>query len=512
MIGLRRVRSIGWFESILLALLAAALVHAAYVLWIGLFQPLVRNTFRETQTAVSAYWIWRGGPWLAYETPVLGFPWAIPNEFPTYQWIVALLRLAGVPIPTGGKLVSFLFFIGCLFPACSLFKTLQLPIFSFLIFAILFLTSPFYLYFSGAVLIESCALFFGFWWLACYARFLRQRQASDAAWSLAAGSLATLSKLTTFAPFGFLGGILFLVAVRECVGRRRSVAQLLVDGLLCVFPLIPGLAWVPYTDAIKSQNAVGAMLTSSKLTTWNFGTLAQRLDVSNWRDIVLGRMLLHAFGDSLIIAGLVYGAALVSATRYVALVGAASGAFVITILVFTNLHLNHDYYQYSNLVFAIAAVAFSITCIAEKRLLRPLALLVLLAVVTGHLAYFYRAYAPVLSQASWTEPRIQIALAAKQNTSQDRALVVFGDDWSSVVPYYSERKAFVIPAWAPQATFEELFKNPKKLLGNVDLGGVVVCPAYLDQYGANRTSIEAFISGKKVLAASEACQLYGAAG
>jgi hypothetical protein len=491
--------------------LLAALVNAAYALWIGLFQPLVRNTFRESQTAVSAYWIWRGGPWIAYQTPTLGFPWATPFEFPTYEWIVALLRLAGVPIHIGGKFVSFSFFIGCLFPVRSLFKTLQLPPFSFLIFSILFLTSPFYLYFSGAVLIESCALFFGFWWLACYARFLQQRRVTDATWSLLAGSFAALSKLTTFAPFGFLAGLLFLIAIRKCLGRERTVTQLFTDGLLCVFPLIPGLAWVAFTDALRSQNMVGAMLTTSKLAPWNFGTLAQRLDVSNWRDIILGRMLLQAFGDSLVIAGLVYWAALAS-TRYVALLAAASGAFLITILVFTNLHLKHDYYQYSNSVFAIAAVAFSVTCIAEMRSLRPLALLVLFAIVAGHLTYFYRAYAPVLYSASWTNPMIQIALAAKQNTSQDQALVVFGDDWSSVIPYYSERKAFVIPPWAPQATFEELFKNPKKLLGNLDLGGVVVCPAHLENYGANKTSIEALINGKKMLAESETCKLYNAGG
>jgi ABC-type spermidine/putrescine transport system permease subunit I len=64
------------------------------------------------------------------------------------------------------------------------------------------------------------------------------------------------------------------------------------------------------------------MLTSSNLAIWHFGTLAQRLDVSNWHDIILGRMLLQAFGDSLVIAGLVWVAALASA-RYVALLGAA---------------------------------------------------------------------------------------------------------------------------------------------------------------------------------------------
>jgi hypothetical protein len=63
---------------------------------------------------------------------------------------------------------------------------------------------------------ESCALFFGFWWLASYARFLQQRRVTDAGWSLLAGSFATLSKLTTFAPFGLLGGLLLLAESETC--------------------------------------------------------------------------------------------------------------------------------------------------------------------------------------------------------------------------------------------------------------------------------------------------------
>jgi hypothetical protein len=41
---------------------------------------------------------------LAYETPVWGYPWSIPMEFPIYQWIVALFGLIGIPIETAGRL------------------------------------------------------------------------------------------------------------------------------------------------------------------------------------------------------------------------------------------------------------------------------------------------------------------------------------------------------------------------------------------------------------------------
>ena len=68
------------------------LLHAAYFLWIGLDHPALDfYAFRQTQTALSAYWLWHDGFRLAYETPVLGAPWAIPYEFPLYQWLVALL-------------------------------------------------------------------------------------------------------------------------------------------------------------------------------------------------------------------------------------------------------------------------------------------------------------------------------------------------------------------------------------------------------------------------------------
>jgi hypothetical protein len=54
------------FTLVLSVCLVAALLNAAYVLIAGLWQPLLDiHWFRQTQTALSVYWLIQGGPWLA---------------------------------------------------------------------------------------------------------------------------------------------------------------------------------------------------------------------------------------------------------------------------------------------------------------------------------------------------------------------------------------------------------------------------------------------------------------
>src|SRR5258708_3048765 len=55
--------------------------------------------FRQSQTAVTINALANGSPFLRYETPVLGYPWSIPFEFPLYQWLTAcLMRLFHTPV------------------------------------------------------------------------------------------------------------------------------------------------------------------------------------------------------------------------------------------------------------------------------------------------------------------------------------------------------------------------------------------------------------------------------
>src|SRR5262249_12586239 len=80
-------------------LFAVALIHALWAMRIGWDNGIYDAFgFRQTQTAMSTYYMLHGGPLFAYETPLFGYPWAIPIEFPLYQWIVAgLVAISGLP-------------------------------------------------------------------------------------------------------------------------------------------------------------------------------------------------------------------------------------------------------------------------------------------------------------------------------------------------------------------------------------------------------------------------------
>ena len=106
--------------------------------------------WRQTQTAISAYFIQQGGPWLAYETPVLGPPWALPHEFPVYQLVVAgLSRTTGLQLEAAGRTVSLAFFYASLGVAFLLLAELGLRRMHRLLVIALWLPSPVYLFWSG---------------------------------------------------------------------------------------------------------------------------------------------------------------------------------------------------------------------------------------------------------------------------------------------------------------------------------------------------------------------------
>jgi hypothetical protein len=62
------------------------LLHSAYAMTTGWNHTILdQYGFRQAQTAATLEYLVKGGPWFAYETPVLGPPWSIPFEFPLYQ-------------------------------------------------------------------------------------------------------------------------------------------------------------------------------------------------------------------------------------------------------------------------------------------------------------------------------------------------------------------------------------------------------------------------------------------
>src|SRR5262249_25527707 len=138
-------------------------------------------------------------------------PWSIPFEFPFYQWMCALLAWAGIPLDSAGRLLSFAFLVLTVNAAKPLFRNRR----EWLIFGILLLTSPLYLFWGTAFLMETLALFLSVWFLAIESPW----------WACVVGTAAALTKITTFFPFFWLALIKDAYALvhhtRNSTGNHR---------------------------------------------------------------------------------------------------------------------------------------------------------------------------------------------------------------------------------------------------------------------------------------------------
>ncbi len=502
-------RAPGYIGVMRLAL-AAAVAFSLYVLILGLTNPIMdMYSFRQTQTALTSYWILQGGPWIAYETPVLGAPWAIPFEFPVYQLLVSGLAVLGVPLDVAGRLISFCFFIATLAPLGLLFRSLNLQPASFYATAILYVLSPLYLYWSRTFLIESCALFFSVLWLALLITYMTRGAWLYAVGAAAAGSLAVLSKATTFPAFVVVGGIgvAWMFAARFRGGARFShlLAQATIVCACTATPFLLGLLWVGYSDEVKSANEFGSYLTSASLSSWNFGSVEQRLSSRLWQEIMLGRIMPDVAGRFYWLA---LGALAVSVVskRYFFLVLLAVIGFFSSIMIFTNLHIVHNYYQVANGIFLVAAIGLSIGLIFNRGYIFISFLLISL-LIFGQIFFFMKTYTEIIANDRKDDQTLQIALIAKSKTDPSQSLIVLGEDWSSAVAYYSQRKTLTLPNWAPKETIERVFADPQAFLGDRPLGGIVLCGARVAGYGAAAPLVQSFVTDRTVMGEFGGCQL-----
>jgi hypothetical protein len=398
------------------------------------------HPFRQTQTALSTSWMMRDGFRLDYATPVMGAPWSIPMEFPIYEAAVAILAKAtGQPLDQSGRAVALFFFYAALPAIWLLLRRLGTPAAQRWLFLGLVLTCPVYLFFSRTFLIESTAFCLSAWFLYFLHAALQPRQWAGIAGAALFGVLAGLAKLTTLAVFLAAAAAFFLHAMRH---RRGEWKQLVVRAGAAVLPGVLAAAWwVAYSDGIKRQNVFGVMLTSAEQHAWNYGPLVQRFDPAFWRQVgvQLEKAVVPA-GSLFLVAGLALlflrgSVRLGIALLLVALAGP---------LVFANLYFVHDYYLYSSGVFFLALLALPLRDLMSQMSLPPglrlgMVALVMVAQAAGYLSGYY----PLQVAASPQPPELAKAIALA--TQPDDILVGFGLDWNPVLPYYSGRRAVMVP-------------------------------------------------------------------
>lgn len=466
---------------------ALALLALGHAVWFAIAYaaqlPLDRHPFRQSQTAVSVYWMLQQGFALAYETPVAGAPWSIPFEFPLYQYVVAqLVKWLPLDLPSAGRLLSFTFLLATCLPARDIARTLRLPRETAAAFAVLLLTSPVYLYWGRGFMIETAAVFFVACAAALYARYLTTglRPAGVALLVLAA-TAGLLQKITTAFPVLLvLGCVHAVLVVKDLRAGNAPVAvgRFVMGILIFVLPMCIGYGWTFFTDVIKAQNALGRLLTSAALSQWNWGTLAQRLSADLWQGVLWDRMLAGNLGGAAGLLLLAWSALGIprGPCRTTFLLAAVMG--LLPLLLFTNLHIVHDYYQTANLVFLLFAAATGLAWLLDAGgQLRRAGQLFLLLIAMANVLAFSKVYLPAAQeQFDATNSRdVEIGTLLRRELPQQTPFLAFGNDWTSTLAYVAERKSFNVPHFFPQ--YADVLARPQDFLGGMQPGAVVVCPA-----------------------------------
>jgi len=466
---------------LLLLVFVCSVLYAIWTASIGWGNTLNdRHSFRQSQTATTAYWM-IGKPFrLAYETPVLGKPWAIPMEFPLYQWIVArIVGLCGTPLDQTGRFVSLAFFLLTTIPLYRIVRSLGVASHLAWLPLILFVTSPFYIFWSRTFMIESTALFFAVSYLAAAIEVTRNRSWPAPLLAIVLGALAGMIKVTTFAGYlavvGLMLGWHVWRAWRAGTDPAALARSIVRYALVVALPFVAAVGWVWFADGVKAANPLAASYLTSQAphnSTWNYGTLEQKCSGLTW-GVILGRFpeLVGLPPLAWLLLGAVLAVSLIHQRRWKETLGCL-GAFLLAPAIFTNVHFVHDYYANANGIFLIAGIGFALVGLLEDRATRAagvtLTVVAILATVTGHAALYRQRQ--MINSAEVLDAAEHIRSA----TPDDSSIVCLSNDWSPLVSYYAQRRALNLPLQVDGSTPQDVITATFRQLKGEKVGAIVL--------------------------------------
>ena len=465
----------------------AALILGLGVLAMRWNLPLLgMHSFRQTHTAITAYWLMHGSPWFAYETPVLGAPWSVPYEFPFFQLLVAgLAQWTDLPLDSTGRLVSYLFIVLTIVPVRMLARAWKLDSCYIRVFTVLLLTSPIYLFWGTAFLIETFVVFFCFWFLAEVELATRSSHWTPLVLSVFCGVVAALGKITTFVPFVCLAGLILLDNLMQRFRSRQTLLPpILIGGAITLIPFTLFEIWTRFADSQKQKNPIAIHMVSTLPSTrrWYLGTWGQVFSID------MLETLLRAATDTLgLLAVPILIASVPLALSYkiidrrngIIFLG-AFGAFLLPFVLFANSHIVHNYYDTENAIFLICAQSIVVSRLFSTGHRQGgwnlLALIVASQMIWFGLVFVHDIRNPL------DRPLLAIAQAIDKKTDPEGVVVIYGQEWSSVIPYYARRRALMAPVTVPD---DETVERAHRMLapqGGYPVEAVVRCKSQLDRF------------------------------
>lgn len=407
--------------------------------------------FRQAQTAISAHFIKLEDNFsLAYPTPVLGKPWSIPMEFPLYQWTVVLVsEVTGLGLTKAGRAVSMACFY-LMLPAIYLLlaRWRIAPGHRWLVLTVV-VTCPLYVFYSRAFLMETMALMFSVWFWVGFERAVAGRNPRWLALAILAGAGAGLVKVTTFLLY-LLPVALWAVARlwHNRAGRWRSDLAWMAGAL--AIPCAATLWWLHFSDAVKSLNPSAQFLRSDHVRDFILGTTATRFSAEVWA--MKGRIIAEQLSWGPLLIGCAMLALLVARPRWREMM-LCVGVFAAALVAFPVLYAYHEYYYLANGVLLMVAMGLVLVALAESARPRWVVALAMLMVVGGQTNGYFNRYYAAQSGISFGGDGLSQSLHAF--TQPNEVIIVTGQDWNSMTPYYAQRRALMLT--------EEAERNPAQM-------------------------------------------------
>jgi len=419
------------------------LIHFAFSL-VGITHTILDpSSFRQTQTALGAYYTIQNGFRLAYFVPVFGPPWTIPFELPLFQWIVAtLVMVTRIPLDTAGRIISLLFFYAALIPGYKILNLFIKEASNKFVILSLILVNPTYLYYPRTFMIETTALCVSLCFVWTASKYLIDRRQWYLIVAAIVGTAASTIKATTFAVFLLLLlGIylkLFLGEASSLTFAKR-IKQHIIDGsILVAIPILAMLVWNNYADHLKSLNPFSSSLMSGALMTWNFGTIEQRISFAVWYQIAKYSFFI------ILPCVLVLSIMITCRLKHWEEAVVSFLIYLTTPLIFTNLYFIHPYYTVANILFASAVLGFFVISVSSypRAAYRVIAVYVIFPLfLVGFYSIYLWVYFPRQVRNN-TELEV-IAEMTKRYTKESDVILIYNYSWFPTLPYYSQRKAIM---------------------------------------------------------------------
>jgi hypothetical protein len=427
------------------------------------------HNFRQTQTAISAYWMIKEGISFDYQTPVLGKPWVIPFEAPFYQiFAVWVTELFSIDLDEAGRAVSVAFWFACLYPLLGMLRGWIADPITRWAAVLLVWSTPTYLYWSDSFMMESTAMFFSLFYIFGLIESLRRNSISWLAVATVFGTLASLQKATTFLIAAVPAAAFVLLELYRRRGDGRLVRDLIGLAIAGIVPLVALEWWTKHADSLKLLNPLAKdFITSAALGKWNFGTWDQRVSGVVWERIIYIESQWGMGRGSfwfLLAAVLTIPFAIWRGKHRIEIIILALSSLT-GALVFTNLFYIHEYYNFEVSLYLDLACALAIIDLvelipikiavrknrhaeaAQNQLLAKTAIacgIFFVSALWGLFTYTNDTiFVPSTSKLP-TSAQVRQALAPVTNAGNPQdVILIYGWDWNPLLPYYSGRKAIM---------------------------------------------------------------------